>query len=219
MTWALVGLAFGWPLMWGAVATEVSDCFDAVARAYRYVYQRPLQYLFYALVAAAIGAMGWLVVSNFAAGTIAVTSWAVDWGANSGRWSGDPAAGARQVDVLLRSAGDVGVLASAGSGLMAFWIGCVKVFAVGFLSSYFWTASTCIYLLLRRDADATELDEVALDDADEIDDDLPAIRTDPTGAPVVDDAAVSPPIDPADDRRPDAAEQPGESKPQGPDVA
>jgi len=60
--------------------------------------------------------------------------------------------------------------------------------AVGFLYSYFWTASTCIYLLLRRDADATEMDEVFLEDDDvERSGSLPPLGTDKAGAPVVTD--------------------------------
>ena len=35
--------------------------------------------------------------------------------------------------------------------------------AVGYLFSYFWSASAAVYVLLRRDVDATEMDEVFLD--------------------------------------------------------
>ena len=47
--------------------------------------------------------------------------------------------------------------------MIHFWAGCVKLLAVGYLFSYFWTASTAIYFQLRRDVDHTELDEVFLD--------------------------------------------------------
>ena len=39
----------------------------------------------------------------------------------------------------------------------------MKLLAVGYLFSYFWTAAAAIYFLLRRDVDATETDEVFLD--------------------------------------------------------
>jgi hypothetical protein len=42
-----IGFALGWPLMFAAVSTEGSDAFDAVSRAFSYVYQRPLQFVFY----------------------------------------------------------------------------------------------------------------------------------------------------------------------------
>jgi len=44
-----LGLAFGWPLMFAAVSAEGSDAFDAVSRAFSYVYQRPVQFVFYHL--------------------------------------------------------------------------------------------------------------------------------------------------------------------------
>ena len=54
---------------------------------------------------------------------------------------------------------------------------------VGYLFSYFWTASTAIYYLLRRDIDATEMDEVYIEE--EATAPLPPIRTDASGAAVM----------------------------------
>ena len=66
--------------------------------------------------------------------------------------------------------------------LIRFWAGCVKLLAVGYLFSYFWTAATAIYFLLRRDVDATEMDEVFLDaDQSEPSPELPIIGKDPAG--------------------------------------
>ena len=44
-----IGFAFGWPLMFAAISTEGSDAFDAVSRGFSYVYQRPIQFVFYHL--------------------------------------------------------------------------------------------------------------------------------------------------------------------------
>ena len=81
----------------------------------------------------------------------------------------------------------LGALGGAGASVIRFWAGCVKLLAVGFLYSYFWTASTAIYFLLRRDVDATEMDEVWLPDQGEPAYDLPPIGIDERGAPVTDD--------------------------------
>src|SRR5262249_24117369 len=35
----LVGLLFGWPLMWPTISAEGTDSFDALSRSYSYVYQ------------------------------------------------------------------------------------------------------------------------------------------------------------------------------------
>jgi hypothetical protein len=55
-----------------------------------------------------------------------------------------------------------------GAGLMVVWIWPLFLLVVGFGYSYFWSASTIIYTLMRRHVDDTELDEVYLED-DEID--------------------------------------------------
>ena len=60
---------------------------------------------------------------------------------------------------------------------MLFFHRLIPLVAVAFLSSYFWTVSTAIYFLLRRDVDATEMDEVYLPD-DEHDYALPPLSGD-----------------------------------------
>lgn len=171
----LLGLLFGWPLMWTTISTEGTDSFDALSRSYAYVFQRPLHYLFYVVVAGVFGLLGWLLVSNFAAAVIQLTYWAASWG--SGR---------ETIEAVMQGGESLGAVGGAGAVLIRFWVGCVKLLAVGFLYSYFWNASTAIYLLLRRDVDATEMDEVFIED-DEESYDLPPLKTDEAGAPVVDD--------------------------------
>lgn len=177
MAMLLLGLMFGWPLMWATISAEGTDSFDALSRCYAYVFQRPLHYLFYALVAAGVGFLGWLVVSNFAAAVVYLGYWAASWGAGAG-----------QVTMIAGGGEELGVLGGFGGLLIRFWVECVKLIAVGYLFSYFWTASTGIYFLLRRDVDATEMDEVFLDE-NEVDATygLPALKTDEQGAPTVDE--------------------------------
>ena len=209
ITYLLVWLALGWPLMWAATSAEGQDSYDALSRSNQYLFQRPLHYLFYVLVAVLIGWLGWLVVSNFAAAVIALTNWAADWGADSSRWFAE-GSGRRRVEALLSDGAEISVVGAFGSGLILFWCGCVKMLAVGFLYSYFWTASTCIYLLLRYDADAMELDEVFLEEEeDEATYGLPPLGTDEAGAPVVADDTMLPEDGPAPS---DESEPPTESQ-------
>jgi hypothetical protein len=192
MAYLLVWLALGWPLMWAATSAEGGDSFDALSRSNQYLCQRPLHYLFYVLVAVVIGWIGWLVVSNFAAAVIALTHWAVDWGADSSRWLAE-GSGSRRVEEVLSPGAPISPVGAFGAQVVLFWCGCVKLLAVGFLYSYFWTASTCIYLLLRYDADAVELDEVFLEeDEEEATYGLPPVGTDGAGAPVVADDTAPP---------------------------
>ena len=152
MALLLTGLLFGWPLMVGAISAEGSDSFDAWSRSYAYVFQRPLQYLFYAVVAGVFGSLCWVLVSSFAGGIIAMTHWAASWAVSEGR-----------MGAVVGGMENPGQFARVGAGLIFLWVGCVKLLAVGFLYSYFFTVAGAIYLLLRRDADATEMDEVYLD--------------------------------------------------------
>ncbi len=174
-----LGLLFGWPLMFATISTEGTDSFDALSRSYAYVFQRPLHYLLYAVLAALLGTLCWLLVSNFAAAVVGMAYWAASWGAGADRivqiisGSGEPA---------MSSVGKTGVF------LVHLWVGAVKLLAAGFLYGFFFTAATAIYLLLRRDVDATELDEVFLDeDESEQAYGLPPLVADDTGVPDVDD--------------------------------
>ena len=47
----VVGLVLGFQLMWPTISAEGSDSFDALSRAYAYVYSRPWKYIWYNLVA------------------------------------------------------------------------------------------------------------------------------------------------------------------------
>jgi hypothetical protein len=180
----LLGLLFGWPLMWGTISTEGTDCFDALSRSYAYTFQRPLRYLFYAVVAAFIGWLGWLLVEQFAAGVVWLGYWAAAFGA-----------GEEQIKSIMGTPGAPPLTGVGYAGAWLIWLfaGCVKLLAVGYLFSFFWSATAVIYLLLRRDVDATEMDEVFLDaDATEPATGLPEIRTDAAGAPVVEGGIVEP---------------------------
>ncbi len=184
MVLLLLGVLFGWPLMWSAISAEGSDSFDALSRSYAYIFQKPLHYLFYAVVAAFVGWLGWLLVREFAAGIIWMSYWAAGWGCGEDR-----------ILSIMGTSGELGGVGWFGAGLISFWAGCVKLLAVGYLFSYFWSASAAIYLLLRRDVDAMEMNEVYLD-ADEEPADLPTIGADPSGAPVAEgDDADSPNAD------------------------
>lgn len=167
----LLGLLFGWPLMWATISCEGTDSFDALSRCYSYVFQKPLHYLFYAAVAALLGGLGWLLVMNFAAGVVHMAYWSASWGAGH---------------EAVAAIADGGESAAAGSAIVRFWVGCVKILAVGYLYSYFWTAATAIYFVLRRDVDAAEMDEVFLDEEGaECACGLPKVNIDERGAPVM----------------------------------
>jgi len=178
-------------LMWATISAEGTDTFDALQRSYSYVFQRPLHYLFYVFVAAVLGWLGWLLVKTFAAAVVGLTYWAAGW-----------ACGGERIAAIADPNETLGALGGAGAAVIGFWVGCVKLLAVGFYYGYFWTATTAIYFLLRRDIDATEMDEVFLDaDEDEQAYGLPPLGTDQAGAPAVEDEV--PEVEPDDSQPPD----------------
>ncbi len=48
----------------------------------------------------------------------------------------------------------------AGAGMVAFWMTLLFMLMLGFSYSYFWTASSMIYLLMRKKVDEVETDEI-----------------------------------------------------------
>lgn len=57
----MIGFVFGWPLMFAAISAEGSDAFDAVSRGFSYVYQRPVQFVFYHLCNLVIYTIGVMI--------------------------------------------------------------------------------------------------------------------------------------------------------------
>jgi hypothetical protein len=56
-----------------------------------------------------------------------------------------------------------------GAWLVAIWIGAFFLIVIGFGYSYFWSASTIIYFLMRRQVDDTDMDEVHLEEEESLD--------------------------------------------------
>ncbi|MFO0800682.1 MAG: hypothetical protein U0804_24725 [Gemmataceae bacterium] len=51
-----------------------------------------------------------------------------------------------------------------GAGLVGFWLGLAFLMMLGFSYSFFWTAATAVYFLMRKKVDEAEPDEVFLED-------------------------------------------------------
>jgi hypothetical protein len=56
-----------------------------------------------------------------------------------------------------------------GAAMVSFWITLVFLMVLGFGYSFFWSAATMVYLLMRKKVDDIDLDEVYLEEADETD--------------------------------------------------
>ncbi len=170
----LVGVIFGWPLMWGTISAEGTDAFDALSRSYAYVYQRPFHYLFYAVVALALGYGGVYAALAFAQAVLYLGAWSLSW------WTGTERAA--EVFAALRIPPEN----STGAATWVFWANATSALVVAYAASYFWTSWTAIYFLLRRTTDATPMDAVYLEE--QLDTrPLPQLKKDSAGVPVVEE--------------------------------
>jgi hypothetical protein len=189
----LLGALVGWPLMWATVSVEGTDAFDALSRSYAYTYHRPLRLLFYVLFAAVLAIVSMFVVKLFAASAIGLGDWSVDWGLDrptmravvrpeisplDARDSAPPAVtvtpgddeGA-QITIEPTPAADepreTNALRTGARRAIRFWKSLVAALAAGYQAGFLWVSAVGIYLLLRRDIDGVQLNEVYIDQADE----------------------------------------------------
>jgi len=141
----IVPLLLGWPLMWGALSTECSDHFDALSRCYAYVTQRPFHYLWYLIIAFVGGSVGYFAISLLVGTSLAALSTGLQWGQ-----------GAEQTEVILTH--------SVAGPIWRFWYYAAQRLVPAYSFGYFFAVFAGIYLLLRRDVDQAEIDEIVLDE-------------------------------------------------------
>jgi hypothetical protein len=150
-----IGVVAGWPLMVGGVGVERGDSFQAISTAFSYLYQRPLHYIFYLLVALAVALPALAAAELFATATTNLALWATSLGMGHAR-TAEVLAGLESV----RHGGG----GSFGITALGFWSRVVGAIVGSFGWGYFWAIATAAYLLLRRDVDGTELDEVVVEE-------------------------------------------------------
>ncbi|QEG21262.1 hypothetical protein [Mariniblastus fucicola] len=182
MALLLLGLTYAWPLIVSSAACEGQNSFDAMTRAYAYVFQRPLHCLGYAVAAMLFGGFCWLIVANLSGSVINLSYWASSWGANVG--SGEQP----RIEVLQGLASDTETssesMLSFAQNTIAFWNGLIRTIAAAFLYGLFWCMASAVYLLLRKDVDDTEMDEIFIVDEKRTYE-LPPLKSDETGVPQV----------------------------------
>ncbi len=163
----LVGTLFGASLFWPTVAVEGSDAFDAISRSFSYGFGHPIRTVWYSLLALVYGSFAWLFVKyvawlaaasaylfiNFGSGGKLATMWARP-----------------TVDALFVMSQDV---QPGANRVGAYLVGIVVLLLVGcvwaFLASFYFSASTAVYFLLRRDVDGSDLGDLFFEDDDSAD--------------------------------------------------
>ena len=170
----LVGLVAGFGLMYPTIAVEGSDSFDAISRSFSYVFGRPWRALLYGLVALVYGAVTYLFVRFFAFVALSATHCFVKLGVISGGGELPPGSDALDEVWAAPTFDNLTGPATFGSHPIASWLIGVWVFMVAagvlaYLLSYAASSTTVIAYLLRRKEDATDLDDVYIEDVEEED--------------------------------------------------
>jgi hypothetical protein len=195
MAVVLIGLV-GWPLMAATISAEGTDAWEAVSRSYSYVYQAPWHYAWYTLVALAYGVVLVFFVGLMGSLTVYLSKWGVSQSPGINWANRNPtylfvyapesfdwrrlllqdeslhlvnAEGQIDPTPLAEYKSTFHAWNYIGAVLVSvIWVGAIFMLVLGFGYSYFWSASSIIYLLMRRKVDDTELDEVYLEEEDEM---------------------------------------------------
>ena len=202
MTLVLLGTGGGFNLMYPTIAVEGSDSFDAISRSFSYVYARPWRMLFYTLVSIFYGALCYLFVryflvimlilthhfvgagmfTNVDGDRVPIDVWNTMWPAPSGQLTYD-------IDTMT-----LGPAQTFGAFLVSIWVYLAVGMLGAFVISFYFSANTIIYYLMRREVDATELDDVYLEQSEEdFGDTAPGPATPPPVTPPVGEIPPTPP--------------------------
>lgn len=189
----MVGAVGGLWLMWPTIAVEGNDSFDAMSRSYSYVFSRPWRTAWYVAVGLVYTAICYLFSRFFVLIALKSTRFFLDAGVSVwNTWRpGVGSANAMKLDaiwptpsfeVLWYPAPPFGG-AVTGDGIATAIIGAltwlVAALLTALLVSMLFSASTVIYGLLRREVDATDYDEIYMEEEEQ---DMPPM-TAGTGAP------------------------------------
>ena len=157
-----IGVVGGFSLMFPTIAYEDSDCFDAISRSFSYVYNKPWRMGLYMIIAFVYGAICYLFVRFFSFLVLWTTHTFLQLGfAYQNRklhaiWP-EPAFpdffGAGVATPTNWST-------SISSALICFWVLVVIGLVVSFVISFYFSASTIIYALMRNRVDLIPIEEV-----------------------------------------------------------
>ncbi len=162
ITFLVIGYLASFPMLIPAYCCETSDAGDAMQRAYAYVLQRPLHLAWYFLLALLGLVLGYLVVALFAVCTLNLTA------GLTGLWTdhvGLADAGGYSIFNLTPTTPVMDEESLTFSekwtlGIVDFWRVLVGYLVVSWVFSYLCSASTTIYLLMRKVVDGQSIEEI-----------------------------------------------------------
>ena len=157
-TCLLVFTALGAGMMPAALAVEGSDAFDVVSRVCSFLIYRPLRFLLLTLAALVFGALLYLVVGLVVQLTLWFTvSAAGAWVGGFDRLVGVPGFG--RMPAATEPAEPLSALERGTAWLLLVWSRLCFGVSLAFAVSFFFSAQTWIYLLLRREVEGTAFED------------------------------------------------------------
>ena len=162
----VIGTAAGFNLMFPAIACDGSDSMDAVSRSFNYVYARPWRMGFYTITAFVYGAVCYIFVRFFAYLLLWMTYAGLRLGAGLDSTKGlpDKIMAIWQEPsfsrLLVFSTQTAGTSEKAAAVLVYLSVLIIVGLVVSFIISFYFSANTIIYTLLRNKVDGTSLDEI-----------------------------------------------------------
>jgi hypothetical protein len=155
-----IGTVAGFSLMFPAVAYDGSDCFDAISRSFSYVYAKPWRMGFYTAIAAVYGSLCYIFVRFFAFLLLWCTHLFLQLGLNDKKlasiWPGPTFT--KLVDTPDLAAANWSV--TIATVLVYMLLLAVVALLVSFIISFYFSANTIIYSLMRKKVDNTALEDV-----------------------------------------------------------
>jgi len=174
MAMLTLGIAIGWPLMIAAISTEDSDGFDGLSRAFGYLIDRPWQAGLYVVSSLPVFAVSRIFVVILIILTISLGAAAVEQGAGfhdsasvshveysfGNRMGLRAAVVADRLNALLTLDRSFSWPGNLANNALVVWTVIPCLLCFGFGPSFFWSATTISYFLLRQSDDGTPLDSV-----------------------------------------------------------
>lgn len=179
MTLVLIVTVGGVNLMYPTIAVEGSDSFDAISRSFSYVFAKPWRMIFYTAVALVYGALTFLFCRFFVYIMLGMTHYFLGWwlhGQAAQYWPEiwPPVSDANLAYHLVFPA--LAVTDKIAAVLISIWVYIVLGLLAGYVVSFYFSANTIIYYVMRREVDLTELDDVYLEETEDEFGDLTVVR-------------------------------------------
>ncbi|MBN2595073.1 MAG: hypothetical protein JXA81_16330 [Sedimentisphaerales bacterium] len=162
----VIGAVAGFNLMFPAVAYDGSDSFDAISRSFSYVYAKPWRMAIYTVIAAIYGSICYTFVRFFAFLSLWITRWLMQlslWVDNSKEVNKLVAIWPKPEFRYLLGSSDTlttNWTESVAAFLVYLFLLVVVGLVVSFIISFYFSANTIIYSLMRKMVDNTAFEDI-----------------------------------------------------------